>query len=107
MPKLIMAEATHFPALATFYVEEVIHRARRLFATVIRRGVEQGEFREDLDVDYAVRLALGTLTGALSYKHSLLPYDSQSWDFERYLELHIDIFLRGIAKITDKDTSDA
>lgn len=101
MPKLIMSESAHFPALATFYVDEVIHRGRRLFAAVIRRGIEQGEFRDDLDVAYAVRLALGSLTGALTYRHSLLPYDSEPWDFGRYVELHIDIFLRGIAKNTD------
>ncbi|MET0399962.1 MAG: TetR/AcrR family transcriptional regulator [Longimicrobiaceae bacterium] len=107
LPKLIMGEAANFPALAGFYVEEVIHRGRRMFAAAIRRGIERGEFRE-VDVDTAVRLAMGAMTGALAYRRSLLAYDTEPFDFEAYVEMHIDFFLRGLAKDpTDPDASHA
>jgi AcrR family transcriptional regulator len=44
--RLIHAELAQFPDLARFYADEVVSRNHRLFAAVIRRGIEQGEFRE-------------------------------------------------------------
>jgi AcrR family transcriptional regulator len=44
--RLIHAELAQRPDLARFYAEEVVSRNHRLFAAVIRRGVDQGEFRE-------------------------------------------------------------
>ena len=44
--RLIHAEIHNFPDLAQFYEHEVVTRKQRLFAAVIRRGVETGEFRE-------------------------------------------------------------
>lgn len=96
LPKLMSGEAANFPALAEFYVNEVIHRGRRIFAAVLERGIERGEFRP-LDIALAVRLAQAPLINAITYRFSLLPYDSEPWDFEAYIELHADTFLRGIA----------
>jgi AcrR family transcriptional regulator len=44
--RLIHAELSQHPDLARFYAEEVITRGHRLVASIIRRGIEQGEFRE-------------------------------------------------------------
>jgi AcrR family transcriptional regulator len=97
LPKLLMAEAANFPELATFYVDTVIHRGRKIIAKVIERGIERGEFRA-VDVPTAVRLALAPLLSLGSYRRSLLPYDSEPWEAEPYIELHIETFLRGMAK---------
>ena len=43
--RLVTAELNHFPDLAQFYAQEVIKRGQRLFAGVIERGMDAGEFR--------------------------------------------------------------
>ena len=44
--RLIYAELSQHPDLGRFYADEVITRAHRLLASIIRRGIELGEFRE-------------------------------------------------------------
>src|SRR5258708_14984975 len=44
--RLIHAELSQYPDLARFYAEEVVTRGHRLLASIIRRGIEQGEFRD-------------------------------------------------------------
>lgn len=97
LPKLMVAEAANFPELAEFFVREVVQRARGIVGGVLRRGIAAGEFRE-VDVEAAVRLAVAPLLAAAIYRHSLLPCDSEPWDFQKYLDLHVEFFLRGIAR---------
>jgi AcrR family transcriptional regulator len=105
--KLITGESANFPELARYYVDQVVHRGRRLFESVLRRGIGAGEFRDFPDVPTVGRLAVAPLLNAALYKHSLLRFDDQPFDFESYINLHIEFFLRAIAKETDKDVSDA
>jgi AcrR family transcriptional regulator len=95
--KLITGEASNFPTLAQYYMDHVVVRARRIFEAALRRGVERGELR-DVPLTDAARLAIAPLVHASIYQRSLLPFDPEGWDMERYLELHIDLFLRGLAK---------
>lgn len=44
--RLIHAELLQHPDLARFYADEVVTRGHRLIASIIRRGIDQGEFRE-------------------------------------------------------------
>ena len=44
--RLIHAELAQYPDLARFYAEQVVSRGHRLIAAIIRRGIDQGEFRE-------------------------------------------------------------
>jgi AcrR family transcriptional regulator len=44
--RLVHAELAQYPDLARFYADEVVRRAHRLIAAIIRRGIDQGEFRE-------------------------------------------------------------
>jgi AcrR family transcriptional regulator len=53
--RLIHAELSQHPDLARFYAEEVVTRGHRLLASIIRRGIEQGEFR-DVDPLVAARM---------------------------------------------------
>jgi AcrR family transcriptional regulator len=53
--RLIHAELSQHPDLARFYAEEVITRGHRLVASIIRRGIDQGEFR-DVDPLVAARM---------------------------------------------------
>jgi AcrR family transcriptional regulator len=95
--KLITGEASNFPTLAQYYMDEVVVRTRSIFEAALRRGVERGEIR-DVPLTDAARLAIAPLVHASIYQRSLLPFDPEGWDTERYLELHIDLFLRGLAK---------
>ena len=97
MGKLITGEASNFPELARYYVDHVVVRARRIFEAAIRRGIERGELR-DVPVNYASRLAIAPLVQASIYQRSLQAFDPDGWDMEQYLELHIDLFLRALAK---------
>jgi AcrR family transcriptional regulator len=95
--KLMTGEAANFPHLAQYYVEHVVLRGRRIFESALQRGIDAGEFRA-VPVTDTARLALAPLVQASIYRRSMLQFDPQGWDMERYVKLHIDIFLRGIAK---------
>lgn len=97
IPKLMVAEAHNFPDLARFFLEQAVRRVRRMFARVLRRGVENGEFRA-CSIAYTVRLLLAPLVFAAIYEHSLRPYDRDPYGARRFVREHVDLFLRGIAK---------
>jgi AcrR family transcriptional regulator len=95
LPKLIIAEAGNFPELASFYVEHVIGRVRRVIARLISRGIAEGEFKA-CDPAYAARLLLAPMVFAAIYQHSLLAYDSEPFEVTAYLDNHLNIFLHGL-----------
>lgn len=97
MPKLMVSEAHHFPELAEFYVNNVVKRTRDLFASVIRRGIECGEFKQ-CDINVTVRLLVAPVVFALIWEKSLAIYDHDDFDREIYLQTHLDMFLAGISK---------
>src|SRR3989475_2505707 len=63
IPKLMMAEAATFPQLTRFYYEEVVTRGHRLMASVIERGIKNGEVRPG-NVMVAAKLAKAALVHA-------------------------------------------
>lgn len=44
--RLVHAELSQYPDLARFYADEVVNRGHRLIASIVKRGIDQGEFRE-------------------------------------------------------------
>lgn len=94
--KVMMAEASNFPELATFYLENVIHRTRNFVVNLINIGIERGEFRE-CNSEYTARTFLTPLVFSAIWQHSLAPFDTD-FDTQEYLESNLDIFLRGILK---------
>jgi len=101
LPKLIIAEAGNFPELASFYVEHVIGRVRRVIAQVISRGIAAGEFKA-CDPANAARLLLAPMVFAAIYQHSLLAYDSEPFEVSAYLDSHLDIFLHGLVDAVEE-----
>jgi AcrR family transcriptional regulator len=97
LPKLVVAEAANFPAIARFYWDEVASRALRLVASAVERGIARGEFRS-VDARYATMAGLGPLLFAVIFKHSLYPVSGWSFDFQAFVDAHLDTFLRGLAK---------
>ena len=100
IPKMMIAEASNFPELATFYLENVIQRARKFVASLITLGIERGEFRE-CNSDYAARLFFSSMVFSAIWQNSLAPYDD-NYDIKEYLNFHLDVFLRGIQKDNDE-----
>ncbi|HET7232086.1 MAG TPA: TetR/AcrR family transcriptional regulator [Longimicrobium sp.] len=103
LSKLMTGEAANFPELAQYYVDHVVVRARRIFQAALQRGIDSGEFRPVPLTDTA-RLAIAPLVHVSIYKRSMFPFDPEGCDMERYVNLHIDIFLRGIAREPEKET---
>lgn len=106
IPKLMIAEAGNFPELARFYHQEVVQRGSRLIGQVLERGIAAGEFRR-VDVPSAVRLAWAPLILAVVLQHSLMKCIDETFNLERYLNLHAETFLHGIAKSPSRNSTDA
>ena len=94
--KIMMAEASNFPELAQFYLENVIHRTRNFVSKLISMGIERGEFIS-CNSEYAARTFLTPLVFSAVWKHSLAPFE-KDYDIKGYLNSNLDIFLRGILK---------
>ena len=96
LPKLVISEASNFPELAEFYLEEVVGRGRRLLTSLLRRGIASGEFRA-VDVEHTVYCMIAPLLFSALWKHSLGPYDAKPLDAAALVRCHLDLILRGLA----------
>jgi len=101
IPKLIFSEAGNFPDMATFYTDTIVKRVRGLFEKIIQQGITDKEFKE-CDVKTAARLLMAPVIQATIWKHSLRPYDDEL-DDKKYIELHLEIFLRGLKHSNKKE----
>lgn len=59
-PRLLSASADS-PELMRRYREQIIEPRRQLFLSALRRGVEEGLVRPDVDLDHAVDLVVGPM----------------------------------------------
>ena len=96
LPRVIMAEAGNFPDLARFYVSEVTERGLGLVETIIRRGIEEGEFR-DVDPKHAARLIVVPLMFIGIWRTSFGMLEKNAENFEGYLETHLDFVTRALS----------
>jgi AcrR family transcriptional regulator len=95
IPKLVIAEAGNFPDLARFYLDQVIRRGLRLIGTILRRGIERGEFRP-VDVDHAVFCVIAPMLLAALWKNSLEPHADAPLDAAALARAHLDLLLQGL-----------
>jgi AcrR family transcriptional regulator len=95
IPKLVVAEAGNFPELARFYLDEVVRRGLRLIGSILRRGIQRGEFRQ-VDVEHAAFCVFGPILLAALWKNSLEPYDDARLDAQALARAHLDLLLRGL-----------
>ena len=63
MPRML-AESAGDPEMHRIFYENLVAPRRAVMAEVLRRGVERGELREDLDLE----LAIDMLTGPWVYR---------------------------------------
>ncbi len=95
LPKLMIAEAANFPALAEFYVEAVVKRGLGLFSRILARGVERGEFRP-IELPSILPLVIAPVMLMALWKHSLGRHAEAPFDPPRVLAAHLDMLLRGL-----------
>jgi AcrR family transcriptional regulator len=95
--KLIMSEAGNFPEVAEFFHSEVIEPNGAMIATVIRRGIRRGEFRE-VDVEAAAHLMIAPLILQAISAHSFdcLCEKAAGLGIERVLAAHADFVLAAL-----------
>jgi len=96
IPKLILAEAGNFPELARFYRHEVVARGLALVSALLEEGMARGEFRR-LDPDLAARLFIGPVILTALWQSAFAAVEDAPTPPPVLLDLHLDIFLRGIA----------
>jgi AcrR family transcriptional regulator len=96
--KLMISEARNFPELAAFYQQEVIRPGTLLIRRILQRGVDNGEFRRDLDLDYAVFSIVAPIVFLIMMKHSLGACAPQDYalDPERYVQSQCETLLMGV-----------
>ena len=95
--KLIISESRNFPEIAAFWYDDVVVRANRMFARVLQRGVESGEFRQ-MDIEYTVRVMMAPVIMLMLWSHSLGACERTPVDPTRYLDNYLQMLLGGIAK---------
>jgi AcrR family transcriptional regulator len=99
IPKLIISEAGNFPDLAEFYYQEVIQRAMRMFRRALQRGIDAGEFRDALDLDHLMHVAMAPLVMLAIWRHSFACCErEQKLQPERYLDAYLDMLLTSLRK---------
>ena len=107
IPKLVIAEAGNFPDLAKFYYDEVIQRALMMFRRILQRGIDAGEFREVVDVDHLVHVALAPLVMLAVWRHSFACCEHEHLQPERYLDSYLDMLLHSLRRSPALEKSDA
>lgn len=96
VPKLIIAEARNFPAVAQYYHDAVIVRGRALLRTLLQRGIERGEFRP-LDLETAIDVIYAPLMMLVVWRSSLC-FCAKETDPATYLRTHFDLLVQGLCQ---------
>lgn len=95
IPILIIGEAGRFPELAEFYRNEVIESSMKALSSVIRRGIDQNEFRE-LDIMISLRTLMGAVIMQVIWSGVFAANDEAPLSASDLINNHIDIFLNGV-----------
>ncbi len=94
--KLMISEARNFPEIAQFYVEEVIQPSEQLLSTMLRRGIERGEFRP-IDVTEVVHALVAPMLYLVMHKHSIGACAvSHRIDARAFIKAQLDLVLHGL-----------
>lgn len=100
LPKIIIAESGNFPELARFYREEIIDKGIALMASLIERGIAQGEFRS-LPVQHAVRLCIAPVLLGAIWRVTFGQFDLEPYDYKGLIDTHLDVLIRGLSAESD------
>jgi len=99
-PKIVIAESGNFPELARFWRTEVIDKVMGMASGVIARGIARGELRQlpaDVTPEYVAKLCVAPVLMLIIWRTVFAPTDKVPFDYEKFLALHLDILMRGLA----------
>ena len=96
VPKLLIAEARNFPAVAQYYHDTVMVRGRALLRTLLKRGIERGEFRP-LDLETAIDVIYAPLMMLVVWRSSLC-FCAKETDPATDLRTHFDLLVQGLCQ---------
>lgn len=97
IPKLIMSEAGNFPEIAQYYYDEVICPADELITSILRRGVESGEFAPMQRPHETVFSVVCAVLFVVNWKHSIGPCIADaSFEPEVFLSNHVQLLVEGL-----------
>lgn len=96
IPRIILAEAGNFPELVQMYRREVIERGIGALEALIRRGIEQGQFRA-VNPRHAVRSIIGPLIAHLLLWRVFGFDDESDVNIDSFVESHLDLLFRGLS----------
>ncbi|MFZ2101572.1 MAG: TetR family transcriptional regulator [Oricola sp.] len=91
--RIMIAEGPRFPEILEFYHANTIAIAKRVLTTILKRGIDRGEFRPDLPVDQPIIVVAPAIVAAI-WRMTFDPYDPL--DIDAYADAHADIILKGL-----------
>lgn len=96
--KLMISEARNFPEVTAFYQKTVIEPGQSLIRRILQRGMDRGEFRADIDLDYAIYSIVAPMTFLIMSKHSMGACLARDMDISpaKYIASQVDIILHGV-----------
>jgi AcrR family transcriptional regulator len=93
--KLVFAESHTFPALAQFWLHEIVEPLRDVLSPIVASGIARGEFR-DVDPDLVAHSLVLPIVMVCLHRHAMGPsaHDDPLMDhpdfFNQYLEFVLD-----------------
>ena len=93
--KLIISESRAYPEIGRFYLDNVINVGLPFFETLIRRGVETGEFRA-VDPKLAVKSMVAPVLLAAIWRTVFEPIGADKLDVEAFIRHSQETLLRGL-----------
>ncbi|MFY9326538.1 MAG: TetR/AcrR family transcriptional regulator [Georgfuchsia sp.] len=94
--KLMVAEASNFPEIATYYHDTVIARGHSLIRRVLEIGIARGEFRP-IDIETAVDTIFAPVLMLMLWRHSFAGCCGIDHEPQAHIAKHLDIVLGGLA----------
>jgi AcrR family transcriptional regulator len=95
IPKLVLGDATNFPEIARFYLDEVVARGLKAIRAMLRHGVDAGAFRA-VDPEYTAYCVVAPLLLGVLWKHSLGQVANDPLDIAALCRTHRDLLLNGL-----------
>jgi AcrR family transcriptional regulator len=93
MARLLIAEASRFPALTDRYQEEIHRPCMDLLTKTIQRGVDRGEIRKSAAAECPLVIIAPI---ALVDTWMMMFEDRQPLDLKTYFDAHLDLVLHGL-----------
>jgi AcrR family transcriptional regulator len=93
--KLMLAESSNFPDIASYFHQVVIERGQGLVQRALEIGIERGEFRK-VDIAVAVDSIFAPTLKLMLWQHSFSGCCGIEQEPRPYLDKHLDMVLNGV-----------